>query len=210
MKLKYHDLVIKNGRLVGKFDEMYQKFRDPWNLLNINKNNNNLNYKIIYYYCNFLKNKKKLTTLEIGCGYPQISNQLFKNGFEAYGTDISETVIRKSKKKYTKLKNNLFVSDFLNFPLYEKLNPDIIILSDVTWYVLSDLKKFIKWYRGLKKKIHLIHSLAVYEKSKQKYGKEFFYDLKSIKSYFKLKYLSSGYIENVEGDKHTFFLASNK
>ena len=213
MKLKYQDLVIKNGKFIGKFEEMYQKFSDPWNLLKKNKldeGGGNLNYKIIYNYCNQLKQKKKLTILEIGCGFPQIINQLHKNGFKVYGTDISETVIRKSKKKYPKLKNNLFVSNFLNFSLYEKLNPDIIILSDITWYILPELKQFIKWYKGLKKEVYLIHSLAVYGKNKQKYGKEYFYDLKSIKSFFNLNYLSSGYIENIGEDKHTFFLGTNK
>ena len=154
MKLKYQDLVIKDGKFVGKFEEMYQKFSDPWNLLKKDKLNGrggNLNYKIIYDYCSKLKQKKKLTTLEIGCGFPQISNELLKNGFKVYGTDISETVIRKSKKKYPKLKNNLFVSNFLNFSLYEKLNPNIIILSDITWYIFPELKQFIKWYKGLKK-----------------------------------------------------------
>lgn len=212
MKLKYQDLVIKDGKFVGKFDEMYQKFSDPWNLLKSNKLDGagNINYKIIYDYCNKLKQKKKLTTLEIGCGFPQISNQLLKDGFKVYGTDISENVIGKSKKKYPKLKNNLFVSNFLNFSLYKKLNPDIVILSDITWYILPELKQFIKWYKGLKKEVYLIHSLAVYDKNKQKYGKEYFYDLKSIKSFFKLKYLSSGYIENIGEDKHTFFLGTNK
>ncbi len=210
MKLKYQDLVIKDGKFIGKFEEMYQKFSDPWNVLKNSKLDSSLNYKIIYLYCNKLKQKKKLTTLEIGCGYPQISNQLLKNGFKVYGTDISETVIRKSKKKYPKLKNNLFVSNFLNFSFYEKLNPDIIILSDITWYILPELKKFIKWYRSLKKEVYLIHSLSVFGKKKQKYGKEYFYDLESIKSFFKLKYLSSGYIENTSEDKHAFFLGTNK
>ena len=209
---KYQDLVIKNGKFVGKFEEMYQKSSDPWNLKK-NKFDQNLNYKIILHYCSEikkLKKSKKLTTLEIGCGFPQISYELYKNNFRVFGTDISKTVISKSKKKYPKLKNNLFVSDFLNFPLYEKLNPDILILSDVSWYVLPHLKKFIKWYKKLKKKTYLIHSLAVYDKKKQLYGKEFFYNLETIKSFFKLKYLSSSYIENLHQEKHTLFLSDNK
>ena len=210
MKIKYQDLVIKDGKFIGKFEEMYQKISDPWDLLKKNKSDGNLNYKIIYNYCNQLKQKKKLTTLEIGCGFPQISYELHKNGFKVYGTDISETVIRKSKKKYPKLNKNLFVSNFLNFSFYEKLNPDIIILSDITWYILPELKQFVKWYKSLKKEVYLIHSLTVYGKNKQKYGKEYFYDLKSIKLFFKLKYLSSGYIENISEDKNTFFLATNK
>ena len=60
MKLKYQDLVIKNGKFIGKFEEMYQKFSDPWNLLKKNKLDvgGSLNYKIIYDYCNKLKQKK--------------------------------------------------------------------------------------------------------------------------------------------------------
>ncbi len=211
--MKYQDLVIKNGKFIGKFEEMYQNFSDPWNLLKINKTEINLNYQIIYNYCEQVRviKKKKIVTLEIGCGFPQISYQLYLGKFKVYGTDISETVIKKSKKKYPKLKNNLFVSDFLNFSLYEKIKPDIIILSDITWYILPELKQFIKWFKNFKPKTYLIHSLAVYGgKNKQKYGKKYFYDLDSIKSYFKLNYLSSAYIENINGDKHTFFLAKNK
>ena len=52
--------------------------------------------------------------------------------------------------------------------------------------------------------------MAVYDKNIQQYGKNYFYDLKTIKAFFKLNYLSSGYIENADGNKHTFFLASNK
>ena len=207
--MKYQDLVVKDGKLIGKFDEMYQKFSDPWSLLKKNKLGQNLNYQIILNYCNQIKQSRKMTTLEIGCGFPQISNELYKNKFKVYGTDISETVIKKSKRKYPNLKNNLFVSNFSNFVLYEKLNPDIIILSDVTWYILPELKKFIKWYNTLKKKTYLIHSLAVYGKNNQKYGKDYFYDLDGIKSFFKLNYLSSGYLENIDSDNHTFFLAKN-
>ncbi len=208
--MRYQDYIIKNGKFVGKFDEMYKKHSDPWNLLKKNKKKNNLNYQIIYNYCEQVSVSKKTSVLEIGCGFPQISHELYLRGFKTFGTDISETVNRKSKKKYPKLKKNLFVSSFLNFELYEKINPKIIILSDISWYVLSELKKFILWYKNLKNKTYLIHSLAVYGKNKQRYGRKYFYDLRSIKSFYKLNFLSSGYIENIDGDKHTFFLASNR
>ena len=212
--MKYHDYTIKNGKFIGKFEEMYQKFSDPWLLLKNNKKVPNLNYEIIYNYCYQIRQKhthtRKFITLELGCGYSQISYHLFKNNFKVYGTDISKTVINKSKKKYPKIKNNLFVSEFLNFKLHEKINPDIIILSDISWYVLPELKKFINWFKKLKKRSYLIHSVTVYGKNKQKYGKDYFYDLETIKNFFKLNYLSSGYIENINSDKNTFFIASNK
>ena len=28
--MKYQDLVIKDGKFVGEFEKMYQKFTDPW------------------------------------------------------------------------------------------------------------------------------------------------------------------------------------
>ena len=211
--MKYQDLVIKHGKFVGKFEEMYKKFPDPWDLLKNNFNSHNLNYQIIYNYCGKVKKirkKKKLTTLEIGCGYPQISNNLSKIGFDSFGTDISKTVIAKSKKKYPKLKNKLFISNFDNYELYKKINPDIIILSDITWYILPQLKNFLKWFKKIKKKTYLIHSLAIYGQKKQKYGNNYFYDANTIKKFFKLKFLSEVEIKNLKGDWHTIFLAQNK
>ena len=208
-EIKYQDFVIKNGRFVGKFEEMYQKISDPWKLLEKNKSGLNLNYQVILNYCEQIR-FSKTKTLEIGCGYPQISYELYKKKFTVYGTDISKTVIEKSKKKYPELKNNLYVSNFLNFSLYQKIKPDIIILSDISWYILPELKKFIEWYKNLKFQTYLIHSLTVYEKNKQKYGNEYFSNLDTIKSFFKLNYLSSGYIENIDGVKHAFFLSNNK
>ena len=79
----------------------------------------------------------------------------------------------------------------------------------MTWYILPELNKFINYFKKLKNK-YLVHSLAVYEKDSRKYGKEYFYNLESIKKYFKLNYLSSGYIHNVDGDHHTFFLGKSK
>jgi SAM-dependent methyltransferase len=205
---KYRDFIIKNGRFIGKFEVMYQKISDPWNALKIYKSGLNLNYQVILNYCEQIR-FSKTKTLEIGCGYPQISYELYKKKFTVYGTDISKTVIEKSKKKYPELKNNLYVSNFLNFSLYEKIKPDIIILSNISWYILPELKKFIEWYKNLKKKTYLIHSLTVYGK-RQKYGKEYFHDLNTIKSYFKLNYLSYGYIKNIDSNLQTFFLGVNK
>ncbi len=49
--MKYQDLVIKDGKFVGKFEEMYKKFSDPWHLLDKNKQGLNLIYQIIFNYC---------------------------------------------------------------------------------------------------------------------------------------------------------------
>ena len=60
----------------------------------------------------------------------------------------------------------------------------------------------------IKKKTFLIHSLAVYGKNKQKYGKNYFYDLKAVKKFFKLNFYQAE-IYNMER-KPYFFLSTNK
>ena len=56
--MRYQDYVIKNRKFVGKFEEMYSKFSDPWNLLKKNNLGQNLNYQIIINYCNYFRKKK--------------------------------------------------------------------------------------------------------------------------------------------------------
>jgi len=212
MKKKYQDLVIKNGKFVGKFEELYQKFDDPWNLVALDKRGLNFYYEIILSYCELAKKnekKRNMVCLEIGCGYPLLSNHLSKKKFKVYGTDISETVIKKSKKRYQKIKNNLFVSDFINFELYERINPDIIILSEVSWYVLPKLKTFLNWFKKLNRKTYIVHNLTFYKKNRQSYGNEYFSDSKSLKSFFGLKYIASTELKSFTGDKHLVFLSKN-
>lgn len=212
--MSYQDYVIKDGKFIGKFDEMYQKFKDPWNLAKLNSKGGNFDYQIINLYCNQLKQlkKKKLKTLEIGSGYPFLSNLLYKNNNNIYATDISETVIKKSKIIFPKFKRKLFVSEFINFKLYNKINPDVIILSDVSWYVLPNIKKFLNWFKKLNKKTYLIHSLSIYSKNKQKYGKKYFCDTKSMLKFFNLEYLNITSVKHsIRGDgKQIFFLAHNR
>jgi len=206
---KYQDYVIKDGKFIGKFEEMYQKFEDPWGLIKSNEANTNINYTIILHYALIVKNiqkKQKLKTIEIGCGYPQISQLLFENGFDAYGADISSTVINKSKKMFPELNNNLYVNKFEETQLYENLNPDIFIMSDISWYVLNQLNLILDYLKGKQKGKFFIHSLAVYDDNVQKYGREYFYDLETILKYFGLQYINYGFLKGKESN-HTFFLA---
>ena len=35
---RYQDYVIKDGKFIGKFEEMYQKFEDPWHQMELEFN----------------------------------------------------------------------------------------------------------------------------------------------------------------------------
>ena len=208
--MNYHKYVIEDGKLVGKFEEMYQNIEDPWNLVEKHEKEINIDYyKILNYVLKIknLTNNSNLKTLEIGCGYPQLTNILLNYGFDAYGFDASKTVISKSKKIYKKLKKRIFVDNFNNFNTLKEHNADILIMSDITWYILEDLDDFLEYIKKNLKNKYLIHSLAVYGKNKQKYGKDYFYDLNSMLKYYNLEFLDFCSINNNNDDGHTFFLA---
>ena len=207
----YQDLVIKNGKFVGKFNYLYQNFNDPWFSIKKNRKHGKLKFNLLINLFLNLVDKfklKKCKIVEIGCGYPQITNELTKKKFDAYGIDISSVAIQKAKKKYPNLKKKLFCSDINNFKLYDEIRPNIYIMSEVTWYVLPKLKKFLKFFKKQKNSF-LIHSLAIYDKGDQKYGTEYFVDHDSIKKYFKLNYIASGYIDDLNNDKSSFFVAKS-
>ncbi len=208
--MKYQDFVIKNGKFIGQFEKMYQLFKDPWNLIKSNKKNYGLNYKLIFTSCVDIKKeikKNKIKVLEVGCGYPQVTNELKKRGFDSYGIDISPTVIKKGKKKYPNLKNKLFQSDIDNKKLFNNIKADIYVLSDISWYILPRIKNFIKQIKKIKKNTFLIHSLTLYDGGVQEYGKSYFYNLRTIKKYFDLNYIYSCKVEIKKKRKYAFFVA---
>jgi hypothetical protein len=89
------------------------------------------------------------------------------------------------------------------------LNPDIIIMAELTWYMLDFLDDFIvnlKSYAKYKQ-VYLIHLLTTYDDGVQKYGKDKFSDLNGILKYFDMNYLEYGYIQS-GNSQGTFFVAS--
>ena len=203
IRKKMHQYTISNGKMIGNFEELYKDFKDPF--LQTKKEKFETSKKAIINYCQLLQfnKKKKIKTLEIGCGFGRLSKDLKKLNFDAYGTDISKTAILKAKKNSTV---KFHASEFLNFKLYDKINPDIFILAEISWYVLPELKKFIKYLKKNFKNKYLIHSLAIYHPGKQKYGKEYFKDLKGILKFFNLNYIEYGEKWTKE-EGRTFFVA---
>ena len=198
-----HRYTIHNGKLIGDFEGLYRSFEDPFT--QSKKEKFETSKAAVINYCNLLqeKRKKKLTTLEIGCGFGQLTKNLSKLGFNSIGSDVSETAI---KKATINNKCKFYTSDFSNYKLYLRINPDIIIMSEITWYVLPKLKDFIKFIKKNFKNKYLIHTLAIYYPGKQKYGKEYFTNLKGILDFFNLKYIEYGEKWNSD-EGRAFFLA---
>lgn len=97
---RYQDYVIKDGKFVGKFEEMYRKFNDPWHQIEAEQNSYDRHSTILS-----LKRLESQEVLEVGCGLGYFTNYLSQNLPEINftGMDISETAIEKAKGNFPSL-----------------------------------------------------------------------------------------------------------
>ncbi len=197
----YHDYVIKGSKLVGEFEEMYRDYDDPWE--QTTREEWTSEKAIALHLIKKLKAKK---VIELGCGLGHFTNKIAKLGVDVLGIDISKTAIEKAKTQYSNC--NFAVGDVLDFDLYREYKPDIIIMAEITWYILDKLDRFLEFLRSEMPDTYIIHLLTTYEEGVQKYGREKFTNLSQIMAYFGAKYLEWGEISYAEMDdsKRTYFL----
>ena len=82
--------------------------------------------------------KSNSIVAEIGCGLGETTALLANNtsNIEFFGVDISQTAIEKAIVRHKKI--DFFCGDILKGPTFKKAN--VIILSNMLWYVLHDLE----------------------------------------------------------------------
>lgn len=138
----YQDYVIKDGKFIGKFEEMYKKFDDPWHQLK----------EVYNSYSRFntilsLRKLQAVSVLEVGCGLGAFTNYMSMAlpDVQIVGMDISQTAIEKASNSYPELQ--FFVGDLNeidNLVCREEHNFDVIVLSETMWYILQSLDKIIE------------------------------------------------------------------
>lgn len=166
----YHDYVIKDGKFIGKFEEMYKNVADPWH----HGNAEEIQYDIILY----LIDKYKICSgggkiLDIGCGKGAFTSRMKKQvpKTNILGIDISQTAIKKAENKYG---DRALIFRHMDIrKRYNKISGkfDLITVSDVMWYILPDFKKIINSLRkNLKENGYLLIKQVFYQPGQQKYG----------------------------------------
>jgi len=201
---RYQDYVISDGKLIAEFEEMYQDYEDPWNQTK----------KGIYatdevITANLIRKLNVKRVIELGCGLGHFTNLISSTGVEVLGVDISKTAIEKAKKNFSKC--NFKVGDILDYEIYQEFKPDLIIMAQITWYVLDKLDDFLLFLRNEVPNIYLIHLLVTYPLGVQKYGAERFSSLDEIMRYFDMNYLEWGEMNWYDDDSaHTYFLGQWK
>ena len=172
--MRYQDFVIKDGKLVGKFEEMYQHYEDPWEQ----------STRELYCYektigLEIIKNNNLKKVLELGCGHGHYTRKIKNFASTSIGVDISKTAINKAKIIYPECE--FIVSDITNPNLY--VDVDCIMMIEITWYVLEKLeifKNIISKHKG----VSFFHTLNTYPPKIQKYGVEYFTNNEEIMKYF--------------------------
>lgn len=194
----YQDYVIKDGEFVGEFEQMYQDFGDPWHQTEAGFNTKRA---IALHLIQTLSTKK---VLELGCGLGYFTNGIRGLGVDVLGVDISATAIEKAKFNYPECQ--FLVGDILDREIYTTFQPELIIMPEITWYVLDKLDAFISFLRQEMKGIYLLHILTVYPPGVQKIGCDKFTNIEEILSYFKMEYVEWGNIYYPESNIQTYFL----
>jgi SAM-dependent methyltransferase len=202
---RYQDYVIRDGRLIGEFEQMYQDFPDPWhestseefasdkaaglNLLARLKARHGVN-----------------RVLEIGCGFGHYSARIASLGLETVGLDISTTAIERARSLHSSAK--FVVGKLHDHETLRNQRPDVLVMAEVTWYVLDHLRTFLEFTRRELPNAYILHLLNTYPPGVQEYGVEFFTDLAGIKRFFGMRYLEAGEVRFEGGGARTWFLGT--
>jgi SAM-dependent methyltransferase len=201
---RYQDYVIRDGRLVGEFEQMYQDFADPWNATTAEEFASEKAVGI-----NLLARLRARgqirTVMELGCGLGHYSARIAALGLEVTGVDISATAVAKAQERHAG--PEFVVGGLDDFGLLRQRRPDVIVMAEITWYVLNQLRGFLDFLRTELPQTYVLHLLSTYPPGVQKYGSDFFTDLPGIQRYFGMKYLESGEVHQARITR-TWFLGT--
>lgn len=136
----YHEYVFKDGKLIGKFEEMYHFSKDiPWHQ---DKTAHKVSSDIAIA---ILKQYRYNTILDVGAGLGYFTNRLskeLKNSFGGgrplvTGVEISQTAVEHAKKKYPHIK--FLVSDIRKSNFLKGRKFDLVVCKELMWYVFDRL-----------------------------------------------------------------------
>ena len=202
---RYQDYVIRDGRLIGEFEQMYRDFSDPWHESTSEEFASDKAAGL-----NLLARLKARhgvrRVLEIGCGFGHYSARIAALGLTTVGLDISTTAIERARSLHSSVE--FLVGKLDDYDTLRKQRPDVLVMAEVTWYVLDHLKTFLEFTRCELPTAYILHLLSTYPPGVQEYGVDFFTDLAGIKKFFGMEYLEAGEVRFENGGARTWFLGT--
>lgn len=136
----YHEYVFKDGKLLGRFDEMYRYSGDiPWH-------QDKTAYRVFSDIdITILRQHRYETILDVGCGLGFFTNRLFHEleGVESIvGTDISAAAIKKAKNMFPHI--DFRAADIKEEKFLVGNEFDLVVCKDIMWYVFEKLDQVMK------------------------------------------------------------------
>ena len=174
---RYQDYVIKDGKLVGEFESMYQDFDNPWD--QSFREDAVLSKSVVE---NILRRSEFKRPYEIGCGLGYFVEKMRLICGVGEGFDVSKTAIEKAKVNFPLC--HFDDGDLLEVEKILSFGPDCIFMDEVTLYVLEKLDEFKNLISKHFKGIGFLHTLRQYPQGTQQYGKDYFTDLKGFMDFF--------------------------
>ena len=132
----YHDYVIKDGKLVGEFEQMYKNSSDvPWHQ---DKEDERLDVRLSV---ELLREYGPFPSIcDLGCGLGYFLNVMQKEigaaGGTAVGCDVSATACAKARSVFPGLyflERDLMSNSFIPLP------SDLVMIRGVFWYITPNL-----------------------------------------------------------------------
>ncbi len=190
---RYQDYVIKDGKFVGKFEEMYRKFDDPWHQSGVVDVGGGVSR--LATIVNIRKYGVK-SVVEFCCGLCYFTQFIAQHtGASVKGIDISRTAIDKARVLWPTLAFDVGkVQDIEAYAAYEG-----IVFAEITWYILDDLdlvfQKMLEHFKGK----YFFHNLVFY-KGQQKYGRDYFTNLEEFIARVPFKLVGQTESTTIDGD----------
>ncbi len=167
---KYQDYVIKDGRFVGRFEEMYKHFDDPWH-----QSEPRLSQESYSRWATILHIRRFgiASLVECGAGLGNFTHLITQEtGARVTGIDISDTAVSKARTRYPDL--SFEVDTVGNLSRYR--DHDAVLFAEITWYLLDQFDFVLETLRSHFSGKYFLHNLVFY-KTGQRYGREYFTNL---------------------------------
>ena len=199
------DYVIRDGHLVGEFEAMYQDFDDPWNQATAERwaSDKAIGLNLIGRLQEGFGIRR---VVEIGCGLGGYTRRLRSLGLSTIGLDVSPTAIEKARAADPDGSYEVAAID--DHAVLERLAPDVVVMAEVSWYVLDRLRPFLGFIEARLPEAWLFHTLTLYPDDKQQYGRDFFTTEEGIRRFFGLNYLEWGEVCSINGARRAYFLGT--
>lgn len=160
----YHDYVIKEGRFIGAFEEMYRHCADPWRQDSIQPVSEEVALAL-------LARRSHAALLDLGCGKGRFTDRLHRStGAWVHALDLSQTAVQAARSRYPGIR---FCAQEIPPIPFGDAQFDLVVASELLWYLLPRLSElFLEAQRVLKAGGQFLILQTFYPPGQQLYGRE--------------------------------------